>query len=474
MRTYYYLRIIFNLCFLSGLFLAGGISKAHTINWLPPYEKIISSSETFRSLNFSGASFDENFMPLYIITEPISNSTVEIKSTLKNIITEPFNDENLIRNPELIESDFKVISRVVTQKKKSFSSISILPIRKNSSGRFERLVSFDIDINPVYSSARISSVHSYTSSSVLASGDWYKIAVLQTGIFKIDYLFLKSMGIDVDQIDPKNIKIFGNGGGSLPLGNNKFRYDDLQENAILVSGEADSHFDTQDFVAFYGTSQTKWTYNAVTNQFNHQVNLYADTTYYFLTIGLTPGKRVQQRSSVPGGNVVVNSFDDYIYHEAELYNFLKSGREWYGESMDNLNTTLSLPTISIPNLINSDSINFRSNLGGRSVVVKDGPIYSSSFTLNINGANMGVLSFQNVGSSVQDNYLVPVTMNKIFIPSGSNINIKYILSTTNPNGQGWLNNFEMNFRRNLSSNNMGSQFSFIKIVQNIFLISFGI
>ena len=282
------------------------------------------------------------------------------------------------------------------------------------------------------------------------------------------------MGIDVDQIDPKNIKIYGNGGGSLPLGNNKFRYDDLQENAILVSGEADSHFDTQDFVAFYGTSQTKWTYNAVTNQFNHQVNLYADTTYYFLTIGLTPGKRIQQRSSVPGGNVVVNSFDDYIYHEAELYNFLKSGREWYGESMDNLNTTLSLPTISIPNLINSDSINFRSNLGGRSVVVKDGPIYSSSFTLNINGANMGVLSFQNVGSSVQDNYLVPVMMNKIFIPSGSNINIKYILSTTNPNGQGWLNNFEMNFRRNLSSNNMGSQFSFIKIVQNIFLISFGI
>ncbi len=453
-------RVLIFLFLLPLLTVAAERISNYKIEWLPVYEKKFSKDDSFRSLNFSGASFDEHFLPRFVITEPISSFASEINTQLSNVVTEPLTDVSLIRNPEAIGTEFLVSSSVATKKKKPFASISILPIRKNSTGGYDRLVSFDISIQPVYSNARVSSFRSFASSSVLATGDWYKIAILQTGVYKIDYQFLKSMGIEVDGIDPRNIQIYGNGGGMLPFANNKFRYDDLQENGIVVTGQDDAKFDNSDYILFYGSNQTKWNYDAATKQFNHQINLYADTTYYFLTVGSAPGKRIAQRSSATGANVTVNSYDDYVYHEAELYNFLKSGREWYGESMDNLNTTFYASPLSIPNLITTDTIHMRSSLAGRSVVVQGGPSYTSSITVNVNGTNLGVANIQNVGSSVQDNYLYQTGFNKDFLATSNVLNLRFTLATNNPNGQGWINYFELNFRRTLSANGMGSQFSF--------------
>src|SRR5205823_5129471 len=42
----------------------------------------------------------------------------------------------------------------------------------------------------------------------------------------------------------------------------------------------------------------------------------------------------------------------------------------------------------------------------------------------------------------------------------SNLNVKFTLSATDPNAQGWLNYYEINFRRQLTASNNGDQFSF--------------
>ena len=68
---------------------------------------------------------------------------------------------------------------------------------------------------------------SQSQNSVLSSGNWYKIAVDQTGIFQIGYEDLENYGIDPTQINPKHIKLFGNGNGMLPEPNSAFRYNDL-------------------------------------------------------------------------------------------------------------------------------------------------------------------------------------------------------------------------------------------------------
>ncbi|MBK6988995.1 MAG: hypothetical protein IPH33_12655 [Bacteroidetes bacterium] len=77
----------------------------------------------------------------------------------------------------------------------------------------------------------------YAPNSFLANGEWYKFGVTQDGVCKIDYTFLKNMGIDVDSIDPRQIQIYGNGGGMLAFLNSTPRIDDLRENAILYKAK---------------------------------------------------------------------------------------------------------------------------------------------------------------------------------------------------------------------------------------------
>ena len=70
-------------------------------------------------------------------------------------------------------------------------------------------------------------------NSVLASGDFYRIEIKETGIFKIDKNFLNSAGINTSNIDPRTIKIYGNGGRELPYLNSAPVTEDLIQNQIF-------------------------------------------------------------------------------------------------------------------------------------------------------------------------------------------------------------------------------------------------
>ncbi len=449
-KQFYFSLII---VFIPFLLSAAESQKAYKIDWLSPFENKISPEESFQTLNFKGASYDENFLPNFVFTIPINSYASEIKVRLKNIVTEPLKETELIRHPESIGNDFSISSKVVSKKKKFLGAVSILPIRKSITGGFEKLVSFEAETEPQYVNAKMS-MRTYASSSVLATGDWYKIGITQTGVCKIDYNYLKTIGIDVDIIDPRNIKLYGNGGGMLAYANSTPRFDDLQENSIWVSGETDGHFDSGDYVLFYGTNQNPWSYNSTTREFNHQINYYSDTTYYFINVASNPGKRIAVRNSVSGATSTVTSFDDYTFHESELYNFLKSGREWFGEAVDYLNNSVAISTYA-PNLITTDTVYFRSNLAGR--VTTPG---INSFAVSLNNSIITSQNFSYVGPNTTDPYLVQLNIKQPFFSNSQSMNMKFTLNTTDQNGKGWLNYFEMNYRRELNASNSGSQFSF--------------
>ena len=117
---------------------------------------------------------------------------------------------------------------------------------------------------------------------VLNAGNWFKVKIDKSGMFKITYSELQAMGFDVSS-NPRQIALFGNGGGVLPEKNNAFRYDDLVENPIVVVGEDDGSFDEGDYILFYGEGPVVWKYNTATYRFYHQNNYYDDYSYYYLT-----------------------------------------------------------------------------------------------------------------------------------------------------------------------------------------------
>jgi len=103
------------------------------------------------------------------------------------------------------------------------------------------------------------SLNPFVSSSVLGdlSSDWYKISVNQDGIYKLDKAFLTSIGIDVANLNPLHINIYGNGNGKLPELNSVYRPDDLVKNDILVIGESDGSFDASDYILFHAWGPNK-------------------------------------------------------------------------------------------------------------------------------------------------------------------------------------------------------------------------
>ena len=174
--------------------------------------------------------------------------------------------------------------------------------------------------------------HYSPAQSVLQSGTWYKIGVLGTGVYQLDYKILTSLNPAFGTTDPRRFKLYGNGGAPLPQANAAPRPVDLLENAIQVTGEADGRFDADDVLRFYAQGPQTITRDPATGRFQHQLNPYSDTTFYFLTIGPNPGQRIATRQPGPASGLpAISAFDDYACYERDTTNLIGSGRDWLGD-----------------------------------------------------------------------------------------------------------------------------------------------
>ncbi len=106
-------------------------------------------------------------------------------------------------------------------------------------------------------------------SSDVPSGPWFRMEVLQDGIYKISRNTLIQAGIDLAALDPRTIRIFNHGGNPLEIQTGLTPIADLgpQENAILVSGQEDGRFDENDYVLFYGSGPGGWSFDSNRNDF---------------------------------------------------------------------------------------------------------------------------------------------------------------------------------------------------------------
>ena len=233
-------------------------------------------------------------------------------------------------------------------------------------------------------------IYSQVNNSVLANGNWFKFSVDTTGVFKIDKTLLQQIGISTNNLNPKKIHIYGNGGNLLPEFNGDFRYDDLQENAIYVEGEEDNSFDTNDYILLYAKGPHSWEVDINTNNVSHKQNIYSDKAYYFITVNDNNGKRIQSTSSVSGTPVTqLTSFNDYIFYENETTNLFAAGRKWLGEDFSVENQqTFQLP---FPNLVQNEPLNIKV----RAVAVSG---ITSSMQVNVNSQDLFNLNFGAITS----------------------------------------------------------------------------
>ncbi len=291
-------------------------------------------------------------------------------------------------------------------------------------------------------------------NSVLSLGTWYKFAVDTTGVFKLDKSFLQRLGINTDEINPKNIRIFGNGGELLPMVNNKFRYDGLQENSILVNGEDDSNFDSNDFVLFYAKGPYGWnTESLQEDQIKHINNIYSDKSYYFLTVDNGAGKRIQNNTAInSSGTFQVTTYNDYLVFEEDEVNLFANGQQWLGKNLSSNNVTTV--NFDFSNIEPSKNVFMRV----RGVIES---FTTSQMEIRVNNQNLGVINFPAISSSSSNLTLaIPGETSRSISVNSDNISVEVTYNNNgNPSARAHLDYIELIGTKKLIALN-NKQFSF--------------
>ncbi len=382
---------------------------------------IKDSLRTYHRLNFrNAADFNFDLLPYYsenINLKKIFTKGNEYSVKLKNTKFIVVNKENLTGVIHLnnIKKSINPETSFFFGRGIPYLQLKFLPLKKDESGIVYKLISFDIEIvSKKENNANKYSENVYKSNSVLSSGTWKKIRLKNSGVYKITFEQLQSMGFS----NPQNIRIFGNAEGWLPMIAGENRPDDLIENDILIKDNA---------VYFYGQGPDVWDYDEANEKFVPRHQFYSEYAYYFLTDDYNSGYnnaiKNESSSSLPVTQTITE-YDACAVHEKDDYHIEDTGRRMYGESFD-INTSQTFD-FNFPNLIAGSNSYVYVRAASNSV--------NSYFTISSSGSS-GTIHF----SGVDDHNLAAAGSGSFNFstPSGNTISVNLNFHKSSPAAQAW-------------------------------------
>ena len=290
------------------------------------------------------------------------------------------------------------------------------------------------------------------AGSVLSKGNWFKIAVTEEGIYRIDYSKLKQIGLT----NPSNPKLFGNNWGQLSYYNNFPKPDDLKEMAIYISGN-DSVLNEGEYILFFGKASHRWIYNEIDRTYSFLRHNYSDTAYYFLTSDALRGKRITAKDSALIATGSSTSSDALFIHENESENLRKSGREWFQPV-----SVLSGLTINpgFAELITNERIRYKIRVAARAAIttlfrLNEG----NNLVKNIPVAPVNLYNYTGTYANITEysDSLMPGSSSPVY-------ELKYINNGTSSENAGWLDYLTLQGRKLNKFNGTVQQYSDSKSV----------
>ncbi len=310
---------------------------------------------------------------------------------IKNVVYETISDQKLggIDKRKLPTSIQVKIANSGARGKNAHILIVSPLIKENNI--VKKVLSFDVNYN--FLAGRPNSFGksgTAITSSVLSSGNFYRFSIDKSGVYRLDANFLNQLGLNTGTLNPRKIKIYGNGGRMIPHLNSANEYYDVTENAITVVGEDDGAFNAEDYILFFGEGPDVFNDDSQTH-----INAYTDKTYYFITVdGAEDGKRIPeavQPTAAP--DVTITEYDDYQYHEEDNLNIVKLGRRWFGEVF-NIESEQTF-NFSLTNLVTTEPV----RIGIKPAAISNGITNMSTF---INGQ-----AAQNINGQPTFNFTFP-------------------------------------------------------------------
>ncbi|MCA1744993.1 MAG: hypothetical protein LC643_04675, partial [Bacteroidales bacterium] len=366
----------------------GSHTVTHTINW--------TQKESSTMLPFDGEGHWQNGLPISRFSTPLPFHVVP-GSISVDIIDATWNEDLLFKTDRNLADSATISLSYQTKALKSSSGTNQI------------------------------------NNSALASGQWTKIAINTTGIYRIPYSTLQSWGYS----QPASVSVFGFGGQMVPRVNSDERPDDLPQVGVW-------HYN--DAIYFYGHGPATWRWDANKSMFLHQIHFWSDQAYYFISDTQGTTKIIDPLETITGDATQnVTHFDFRIFHEKELKNLIESGRKWFGETFEPGMKTEHNFSFSLPNRDQAAPVQLLAAVAGRSEIVNSFHFSvnnqsTPSLTLNVPPLNMN--SYDNFFAQEQSG-------NNSFVVAGNDLEIKVRYTDQSSNAKGWLDYITINSRNAL-------------------------
>src|SRR3954470_9945409 len=135
-------------------------TNQYKINWHAPISSTFSENEVANLLNFSTAhySFADGFLPRHYQKIDITGNEIGISVKLLNPVYENLSEAEvaLIKSPDQLPAEIKLDASLYMAKQQKKGVVSFIPIRKNNTtGKLEKLLSFDLQVVPTSSNALV-------------------------------------------------------------------------------------------------------------------------------------------------------------------------------------------------------------------------------------------------------------------------------------------------------------------------------
>ncbi|PID94816.1 MAG: hypothetical protein CSA95_02200 [Bacteroidetes bacterium] len=388
---------------------------------------------------FSKVFYDEENLlyPLYMDVFPGDRGGTFVEVEVEDPLFEEIPDTALLPSleKEAIPEVFTFFTKRGVQRRVPVTSLIVNPFYRKD-GVIYRLKRFSVRIHETKAVvAPIDTIFSETS--VMAKGDWYSFFVRETGVHAITGADLQALGLDITQLDPSRIALFGSGGAMLPESNSDVRPPDLQQMAVMLEGVEDGRLDADDRIIFYAEGPLVWNYLERYRRYRHQQHYYSDKIGYYITVLEEPAKRIERLGSVSQEPThVVHTCTRLLLHEKDERNLLKSGKAWVGHPFSAEDTTFSV-MITVPDLDTSAYSYLRTRFIARSLDDE------ASYRLSCEGEELLNVRIPDIQLPSTSFAMAKRSIKSFKIKSSENVQLDYTFVPGNSGSQGWLDYLEL-------------------------------
>lgn len=361
MNRIYLLLLVFTFLSINGIFAQQVVTHQFSLEW---------SEASPLKFKDSGELSSDPRLPVYTFRIPVSGkSTVEPQLLVAS--SEIF-DLSAYQPALLLPQNYIIGAVSENNRGKWYVRVWLMPIVAHGATQAEKIISGEIILN-IQTSIAQRSGPGFKTNSVLASGTIHKIKVDKSGIYKLDYNFIKdNLNIDPATLAPEQIAVFGNGDGRMPQWSATTRIDDLEETKTRGIGMEDGRIDQGDYFLWYAQGPDQWKFSTTEKIYHMDKNPYDDFNNYYIIINGPTRQSMATRPNETNGDyesvssLVYQRLEDQKVNLLGRYRTPGSGQEWYGDELAAIDHVDYTNRFNFQDMVAADSVYYKARFAVRS------------------------------------------------------------------------------------------------------------